>query len=77
MKKGVVITTKLHGFSHKYTDLIFAVFGIAATLSSRVLAQLSTVRDAGGLICRVRDETGSFPAAMAAMPIPVNPIVLY
>ena len=42
---------------------------IAAILSSQVLAQLSTVRNAGGLICRVRNESGSFPAAMAAMPI--------
>ena len=42
---------------------------IAAIQSSQVLAQLSTVRNADGLICRVRNETGSFPAAMAAMPI--------
>ncbi len=40
---------------------------IAAILSSQVLSQLSTVRNADGLICRVRNETGSFPAAMAAM----------
>lgn len=53
------------------------VFGIAATLSSRVLAQLSTVRDADGLICRVRDGTGSFPAAMAAMPTLINLNFLY
>lgn len=42
--------------------------GIAAILSSQVLAQLSTIRNAGGLICRVRDESGSCPAAMAAIP---------
>ncbi len=43
--------------------------GIAAILSSQVLAQLSTIRNAGGLIYRVRNETGSFPAAMTAIPI--------
>ena len=45
------------------------LMGIAAILSSRVLAQRSTVRNADGLICRVRNESGSFPVAMAAMPI--------
>jgi hypothetical protein len=43
--------------------------GIAAIQSSQVLSQLSTVRNAGGLICRVRNGSGSFPAAMAAIPI--------
>jgi hypothetical protein len=42
--------------------------GIAAIRSSQVLSQLSTVRNADELICRVRNETGSFPAAVAAMP---------
>ncbi len=42
--------------------------GTAAIPSSQVLAQLSTVGNAGGLICRVRNETGSCPAAVAAVP---------
>lgn len=45
------------------------VVSIAAIQSSQVLAQLSTVRNADGLICRVRNGSGSFPVAMAAMPI--------
>lgn len=51
--------------------------GIAAILSSQVLAQLSTVRNADGLICRVRNESGSFPVAMAAMPNEIIVISLY
>ncbi len=38
-----------------------------ACLSSRMLAQYSTDRYAGGLYCRVRDGTGCFPAAMAVL----------
>jgi hypothetical protein len=50
---------------------------IAAILSSQVLAQLSTVKNAGGLICRVRNESGSFPVAMAAMPNEIMMICIY
>ena len=39
-----------------------------AFLSSRTLAQYSTVRDAGGLYCRVRNGTGCYTAAMAVVP---------
>ena len=39
-----------------------------AFLSSRTLAQYSTVRDAGGLNCRVRNGTGCYTAAMAVVP---------
>lgn len=42
---------------------------IAAIFGSQVLAQLSTAKNAGGLIFWVRNESRSFPAAMAAMPI--------
>ncbi len=41
-----------------------------AFLSSRTLAQYSTVRDAGGLNCRVRNGTGCYSAAMAVVPKP-------
>ncbi len=40
---------------------------LAALNSSRGLAYLSTVLDAGGLNCRVRKESGCIPTAMAAI----------
>ena len=49
--------------------MFFIIRGVvlAALNSSRGLSYLSTVFDAGGLNCRVRNESGCIPTAMAAI----------